>query len=57
MKMETKAGEQIYKDLKALKIETILDDRKNARFGFKIGLNFLGFPYAIIIGKKLSEGL
>ena len=54
---EAKAGEQIYKDLKALKIETILDDRVNARFGFKIGdFELLGFPYAIIIGKKLSEG-
>ena len=54
---EANAGEQIYKDLKALKIETILDDRVNARFGFKIGdFELLGFPYAIIIGKKLSEG-
>lgn len=54
---ETKIGEDIYKKLKNLNIETILDDRINARFGFKMGdFELLGFPYAIIIGKKLAEG-
>ena len=55
---EAKAGEDIYQSLRKLGIETILDDRINARFGFKIGdFELLGFPYAIIIGKKLSEGI
>lgn len=55
---ETKVGEDIYQSLKKLGIETILDDRVNARFGFKMGdFELLGFPYAIIIGKKLSDGL
>ncbi|RXJ96875.1 proline--tRNA ligase [Arcobacter sp. AHV-9/2010] len=55
---EAKVGEDIYQGLKKLGIETILDDRVNARFGFKMGdFELLGFPYAIIIGKKLSEGL
>ena len=55
---ETKTGEDIYQSLKKLGIETILDDRVNARFGFKMGdFELLGFPYAVIIGKKLSDGL
>ena len=55
---ETKVGEDIYQSLKKLGIETILDDRINARFGFKMGdFELLGFPYAVIIGKKLSDGL
>ncbi|MDX4066588.1 proline--tRNA ligase [Aliarcobacter skirrowii] len=55
---ETKVGEDIYQSLKKLGIETILDDRVNARFGFKMGdFELLGFPYAVIIGKKLSDGL
>lgn len=55
---EAKVGEDIYQSLKKLGIETILDDRVNARFGFKMGdFELLGFPYAVIIGKKLSDGL
>lgn len=55
---EAKVGENIYQSLKKLGIETILDDRVNARFGFKMGdFELLGFPYAVIIGKKLSDGL
>jgi prolyl-tRNA synthetase len=54
---ESNAGEQIYTDLKAAGIDTILDDRINARFGFKMGdFELLGFPYAVVIGKKLPEG-
>ena len=54
---EANAGEQIYTDLKAAGIDTILDDRINARFGFKMGdFELLGFPYAVVIGKKLAEG-
>lgn len=54
---EALAGENIYSELKNAGIETILDDRINARFGFKIGdFELLGFPYAVIIGKKLQDG-
>ncbi len=55
---EAKVGEELYQNLKEAKIETILDDRVNARFGFKMGdFELLGFPYAVIIGKKLEDGL
>ena len=55
---EKNMGEIIYEELKASNVEVILDDRINARFGFKIGdFELLGFPYAIIIGKKLSDGI
>ena len=55
---EKNMGEKIYEELKASNAEVILDDRINARFGFKIGdFELLGFPYAIIIGKKLSDGI
>ena len=55
---EKNMGEKIYEELKASNVEVILDDRINARFGFKIGdFELLGFPYAVIIGKKLSDGL
>lgn len=55
---EKNMGEKIYEELKASNVEVILDDRINARFGFKIGdFELLGFPYAIIIGKKLTEGI
>ena len=54
---EANAGEQIYTDLKAAGIDTILDDRINARFGFKMGdFELLGFPYAVVLGKKLPQG-
>ena len=53
---EKNMGEKIYEELKASNVEVILDDRINARFGFKIGdFELLGFPYAIIIGKKLLD--
>lgn len=55
---EKNIGEKIYEELKASNVEVILDDRINARFGFKIGdFELLGFPYAIIIGKKLLDGI
>jgi len=54
---ELEIGEKIYEELKANGIDTILDDRKNARFGFKMGdFELIGFPYAVVIGKKLKEG-
>ncbi|MCT7526983.1 proline--tRNA ligase [Aliarcobacter cryaerophilus] len=55
---EKNMGEKIYEELKSSNVEVILDDRINARFGFKIGdFELLGFPYAIIIGKKLLDGI
>lgn len=55
---EKNMGEKIYEELKTSNVEVILDDRINARFGFKIGdFELLGFPYAIIIGKKLLDGI
>lgn len=55
---ELEAGMKIYDDLKALGIDTIIDDRKKERFGFKMGdFELLGFPYAVVVGKKLQDGL
>ncbi|MBL3520532.1 proline--tRNA ligase [Arcobacter lanthieri] len=54
---EAKIGETIYNELKVSNVDVILDDRINARFGFKMGdFELLGFPYAVVIGKKLEEG-
>lgn len=47
----------IYEILKSEKYEVLLDDRAE-RFGFKIkDYELLGFPYALIVGKELEEGL
>ncbi len=53
---QQKAGETIYQALQELNIDVILDDRKD-RFGFKMkDYELIGFPYAIIVGKRLEEG-
>ncbi len=55
---ELEAGMKIYEDLKALGISTIIDDRKKERFGFKMGdFELIGFPYAVVVGKKLQDGI
>ena len=55
---ELDAGMKIYDQLKSNGIDTIIDDRKKERFGFKIGdFELLGFPYAVVIGKKLQDGM
>jgi len=55
---ELNAGLKIYEDLKSAGIETIIDDRKKERFGFKMGdFELIGFPYAIVVGKKLQDGM
>ena len=55
---ELDAGLKIYEDLKSNGVEVIIDDRKKERFGFKMGdFELLGFPYAVVVGKKLSDGL
>ena len=44
---------KIYKELKEAGIEAILDDRLNARFGFKMSdFELIGFPFAVVIGKN-----
>ena len=54
---EALAGDKIYADLKTAGVEVILDDRINARFGFKMSdFELIGFPYAIVIGKRLADG-
>lgn len=55
---ESTIGEKIYNQLKSAGIETILDDRINARFGFKMGdFELIGFPFAVVIGKRLEDGI
>jgi len=55
---DLEAGIKIYEDLKASGIEVIIDDRTKERFGFKMGdFELIGFPYAIVVGKKLQDGL
>jgi prolyl-tRNA synthetase len=55
---ELEAGTKIYNELKNAGIEVVLDDRIKERFGFKMSdFELIGFPYAVVIGKKLSEGL
>jgi prolyl-tRNA synthetase len=50
-------GETLYEKLKAQGKDVLLDDRKE-RFGFKMkDYELLGIPYAIVIGKKLQDGL
>ncbi len=55
---ELNAGLKIYEELKQNGISTIIDDRVKERFGFKMGdFELLGFPYAVVVGKKLQEGI
>jgi len=50
-------GETLYSQLQEAGVETILDDRKD-RFGFKMkDAELIGFPYTVIIGKELVNGL
>jgi prolyl-tRNA synthetase len=55
---ELKAGMDIYESLRYAGISAIIDDRTKERFGFKMGdFELIGFPYAVIVGKKLQDGL
>ena len=55
---ELLAGEKIYNELRCGGIEVIMDDRVKERYGFKMAdFELIGFPYAVVIGKKLSDGL
>jgi prolyl-tRNA synthetase len=50
-------GEKLYEALKAKGIDVLFDERKD-RFGAKIkDYELLGVPHAIVIGKKLQDGL
>jgi len=50
-------GEKVYEALRAKGLDVLLDDRKE-RFGPKIkDYELLGVPHAVIIGKKLSDGV
>jgi len=50
-------GEMLYESLKAKGIEVLFDERKD-RFGAKMkDYELLGIPYAVVIGKKLKEGM
>ncbi len=54
---QVKLGEELYEKLKASHVEVMLDDSKE-RFGFKMkDAELIGFPYTIIIGKELENGL
>ncbi|MEA3383872.1 MAG: proline--tRNA ligase [Campylobacterota bacterium] len=54
---ELNAGLEIYEELKTAGVEVIIDDRTKERFGFKMGdFELIGFPYAIVVGKKLQDG-
>ena len=50
-------GEKLYAELKAKRVEVIFDDRKE-RFGFKMkDAELVGYPYTIVIGKELENGI
>ncbi len=51
------AGEQIYRRLREMKVEAILDDREE-RAGVKFkDADLMGAPIRITVGKKISEGM
>ncbi len=55
---EMNFANHLYDALHKFKIETILDDRIDARYGFKMGdFELIGFPYGVIVGKKLADGI
>lgn len=50
-------AEELYASLQSRGIEVILDDRKE-RFGFKMSdAELIGFPFTVIVGKELENGL
>ena len=50
-------GEQLYEVMRAKGVEVLFDDRKD-RFGAKMkDFELIGIPHAVIIGKKLSDGV
>ncbi|MDD5156778.1 proline--tRNA ligase [Sulfurimonas sp.] len=54
---QVKLAEELYENLKSLNVEVMLDDTKE-RFGFKMkDAELIGFPYSVIIGKELENGV
>jgi len=54
---QVKVAEELYEQLKAKHVEVMLDDRKE-RFGFKMkDAELIGFPYTVIVGKELANGM
>lgn len=52
---ESEVANKIYEFLKSNGIETLLDDRKD-RFGAKAkDFELIGFPFAVVVGKKLQD--
>jgi prolyl-tRNA synthetase len=50
-------AEKLYSKLQKAGVKTLLDDRAE-RFGPKIkDFELIGFPYAVVIGKKLKDGI
>jgi prolyl-tRNA synthetase len=50
-------AEDLYSKLQKADVKTLLDDRAE-RFGPKIkDFELIGFPYAVVIGKKLKDGI
>ncbi|MCW9026228.1 MAG: His/Gly/Thr/Pro-type tRNA ligase C-terminal domain-containing protein, partial [Thiovulaceae bacterium] len=50
-------GEELYLKLLGENVEVMIDDRKD-RFGFKMkDAELIGFPYTVIIGKELENGV
>ncbi len=50
-------GEKLYSQLQEQGVEVIFDDRKE-RFGFKMkDAELIGFPYTVIVGKELANGM
>ncbi|MDA7817551.1 proline--tRNA ligase [Sulfurimonas sp.] len=55
--MQMTLGEELYLKLLGDDIEVMFDDRKD-RFGFKMkDAELIGFPYTVIIGKELENGI
>ena len=53
---QVKTAEQLYRDLNAAGIETLLDDR-DERAGVKFkDADLLGIPYRIVTGRSLKDG-
>lgn len=53
---QLEAAEMIYEKLKSAGVDVLLDDRPE-RFGFKMkDFELIGYPYAVVVGKRLAEG-
>ena len=50
-------AENLYNELLSQGVEVLIDDRKE-RFGFKMkDAELIGFPYTVIVGKNLADGI